>query len=832
MPSNSRRVRALARYLAASLGAAATVIAVSLGGVTAANAAEGTPTAVDSVTFENTTFQDQSTQTLDVSWHATESPATNPVVVSFELPDGLHGVGATFAIDNGTCTITSTTATCTIDPDYVTANPDNIHGSFTMGVQVDLKNHDTATDQIWNIGGVETNPVTVTSRFCSTNCQWNGTGASKYGSYNNSNDTITWTVQVPSHGDGFTTAGDGKSLEPGQTITVTDPFTGNPFTIQDGSPWVSVAGCMTTDSWGYQSAHYTTLDATETTISADKTSVAFTTAAGGCSGVTGTDPTPLVGSVYQVHWTVKAEDGGKGVVGPGTYSNTATISVNGTDTSVTGTATRYTYGGTAVGDNFGRFELKKAFDTTDTLQPQSVTVDYVINYPGDVPPATSGSFTLGADNNWSYLSDQIFKGSTVTLTEENPGPANVDWSTALTDGNGNPVQGTTGPNSTSYTITVAGNAIGNYTLTNTGTVPEQAQNAKKVLDNPDGVTLPQGTSFELDATWPDNADLGIKGGSQSVELPADGTTVAFPQLPVGANVTFTEKAPTDIPGATWTGSTVSPGTLTIGPDTKTVTVTATNTLKRNVGTFSIEKDLTGDAAGLVTDPTFDVDYSYPADPSLGIEAGSGVAKVTAGGTPTTVTAPAGAAVTLSENPVKVTGGTWAQPVFTPGATFTVAQDENVSVGLTNLITLDTGAFSLHKTVNGTGASSLPKNTTFTVHYSYPAGTGFLAGSGDLTVKAGTTVTSPQLPYGAVVTLKEDAPATVTGATWSKPVFSPSTVTIGDGTTANVTLTNTLTTIPAPSLAHTGSDVSTAVIPAAALLVAGLAMLLLMRRRRA
>lgn len=830
------RARARGRHLLALLSAVALVVTGWSVGAASARAADGTATVVDSVTFQQSTFQDQSVQTLAVDWHAAESPATPTVQVQFDLPAELIGQTATFSIGNGTCVITNTNVTCTIDDSYIEQNPYNVHGSFELGVQVDLDNHETVTGKTFTIGGVVTNPVDVTSRYCQTNCEFGGTGAWKGGSYDNGSDRISWTVQVPDSGEGIETATDGKSMAAGQSVTVTDTFAGNDFTVV-GGPTVQVAGCLVTDQWGYQSPVYNTVPAGDVTVSGDSTSVTFTTAAGGCSAsdeTRGSDPTPLVGTLYRVSWTVHANDLGKGVTGPGQYQNTATISVGGQDSSVTGSATRRSYGGTAVGENFGRLELKKAFDAdADVLLPASISVAYTISYPDDTPAPQSGTITLDAGNGWQFLSDEIFKGATVTLSEANPGPSNVDWRFVLTDADGDVVsQGVPGADGTSYSFVVAGDTISSFTLTNSASLEKQQVAAKKTLENPDGVTLPDGTAFQLQASWPENQALAIKAGSASVELPADGSTVSFPGLPVGADVTFTETAPDAIPGATWESSSVSPANLTIGDDSRDVTVTATNALSRNVGTFSVAKTLTGEAAGLVTDKTFEVGYSYPADPALGIEAGSGTVKVTADGEPATVTAPAGAVVTLSEQPVKVEGGTWAQPAFDPGATFTVEQDQNVAIALTNLLTLDTGDFTLRKVVAGSGASLLPAGTEFTVHYSYPAGTGFAAGEGDLTVGPNGTVSSPRLPYGAVVSLAEDAPETVKGATWSAPEFSRSTVTIGDDTTVAVTLTNTLITDPSPSLASTGSTVLPWVaVPGFLLILGGLLVLMLRRRRR-
>nr|WP_249776529.1 DUF5979 domain-containing protein [Leifsonia sp. C5G2] len=103
-----------------------------------------------------------------------------------------------------------------------------------------------------------------------------------------------------------------------------------------------------------------------------------------------------------------------------------------------------------------------------------------------------------------------------------------------------------------------------------------------------------------------------------------------------------------------------------------------------------------------------------------------------------------------------------------------------------------GTFSVTKHVTGDGAQAAA-GTGFAVHYSYPAGAGYAAGSGDLSITDGATATSPNLPTGAVVTLTEAAPAAVPGATWGTPSFAPSsTVTIAANTTTAVTLTNPIT----------------------------------------
>lgn len=88
--------------------------------------------------------------------------------------------------------------------------------------------------------------------------------------------------------------------------------------------------------------------------------------------------------------------------------------------------------------------------------------------------------------------------------------------------------------------------------------------------------------------------------------------------------------------------------------------------------------------------------------------------------------PGGAKVTLVENEVpSIAGVQWLNPQFSTNG-FTVIAGETVEVDLDNPTQLEQGAFSIHKRLDGTGASKVPADTEFTVHYSYPAGEGLKA----------------------------------------------------------------------------------------------------------
>jgi len=281
-------------------------------------------------------------------------------------------------------------------------------------------------------------------------------------------------------------------------------------------------------------------------------------------------------------------------------------------------------------------------------------------------------------------------------------------------------------------------------------------------------------------------------GSGTLTVLNDGEAVTADPLPYGTEVTLSEVEPGPITGATWTGSEFFDSTFTIGDET-TFEVTLTNSIELDLGAFSVQKTVSGNGAHLVEDGTeFTVTYECPEGPAF--EAGKGEITVTAGGDPVEVTdLPTGAQVTLAEvTPSNPEGGTYTDVTWTPGNTLAIGKDTTAEIGLDNTVELNTGEFSVVKKLDGAGAGLISDDATFLVDYEYEAGPGFEAGSGQLQLTAdGEAVSSGPLPYGAEVHLSEANPIDTEGATWAGYEFSPSTVTIGDGTTVEVTLTNTI-----------------------------------------
>ncbi|MBM7831608.1 choice-of-anchor A domain-containing protein [Agromyces cerinus] len=273
------------------------------------------------------------------------------------------------------------------------------------------------------------------------------------------------------------------------------------------------------------------------------------------------------------------------------------------------------------------------------------------------------------------------------------------------------------------------------------------------------------------------------------------------------------------------------------------------------GGFSAAKVVTGGGASLVPGETvFTLAYDYELDG----QAVTGTLSLRADGTiangPQGL--PDGTVVHLREVDLQaVPGVEWGTPTISPDVV-TIASGKVVHVTVTNTANTNApsavGGFSVAKALGGEASALVPGDTEYTVQYRY-----LLDGesvTGALTVRAdGVVVDGPQgLPIGTVVEFTEIDLPEIDGVEWGAPVFSPETVTIADGASTLVTVTNTATdapVVPTPidptpqtpgddgtpgdtsGLASTGVQ---AVLPAllAALLVAAGITALVVRRRRA
>jgi hypothetical protein len=212
----------------------------------------------------------------------------------------------------------------------------------------------------------------------------------------------------------------------------------------------------------------------------------------------------------------------------------------------------------------------------------------------------------------------------------------------------------------------------------------------------------------------------------------------------------------------------------------------------STGSFSIFKDVVWNDVVPIDGLSFDGTYTVTAPGGAVTEDTFTVAE---GEIWTSAQFETGSIVHLEEIvPTTPANLDWETPVFSQND-FAIVGAETLSVTLTNEATLAVSGFFAHKVLEGNGAD-LAADQLFCVEYTYEAGPGFEAGSGEVKLPGdGTMVTSEALPVGAVLTLIETAPEDVDSATWESSELSTATLTITRSEVIPVvTVTNTITVV--------------------------------------
>lgn len=535
--------------------------------------------------------------------------------------------------------------------------------------------------------------------------------------------------------------------------------------------------------------------------------------------------TTTEGYYYQAIYFTEILDAGAA----GEYTNTATFNINGSNSGEATGAVRYAGGGgTGIGENVGVFTITKAVEGSATGLPADLAFTGTYSVATPDGQTLTGEYSVLAGETWK--SPEFPRDSVVTLTENAPTePSNVTWGE---------------PDFSTNDFTLVGGQLTSVTLTNKADVKlGQFSVSKALTGTADALALvPADATFTVDYAY--EAGVGFAAGSGSLVISADGSSVTSPELPVGAVVTLTEQTPAAVEGLAWGTPVISPATITIG-GSAVAEVVVTNPVTETLGGFSLVKSVSGDASGLVPDTTvFTVDYVWTAEDG---RTGSGTIEVLAGADPVVVEGiPAGAVVTLTENEAAAIDGVeWLDPIFSENG-FTIIAGNVVAIDLDNPASLRHGVFAITKVIAGSGKDLVPASTEFTVTYSYPAGEGFEAGSGELVVKAdGVVVESGLIPFGANVTLEETAPGNLAGVIWTSGEFDFAELQTEDGLVQPVTLTNTYETVPptetpaptptpsatTPALPVTGADGASAswLFGAGVLVAAGAALLIGTRR---
>jgi hypothetical protein len=262
-----------------------------------------------------------------------------------------------------------------------------------------------------------------------------------------------------------------------------------------------------------------------------------------------------------------------------------------------------------------------------------------------------------------------------------------------------------------------------------------------------------------------------------------------------------------------------------------------------VRTIRLTKQVEGSGAAGVTGP-FGFELSCTAEDGSALAAFPRSAEVATGASVVFANVPVGAVCAVSETADGGADGV----TFAPAGPITVTAESppTIEVVATNTFDVHVGGLAVTKHVTGAAAGLVPEAAEYTVAYSYEGADGVTRG-GDLTLGDGSTAELGELPAGTVVTLSEAEPAAVDGVTWRAPVFAgkgvdvqpdgTARVTIGDGTTVSVTVTNRAELAPGASapragLAVTGTGLATAAVLASLLVAAGVAVVILRRRAAA
>ena len=357
-------------------------------------------------------------------------------------------------------------------------------------------------------------------------------------------------------------------------------------------------------------------------------------------------------------------------------------------------------------------------------------------------------------------------GTEVTLTEALPAAGDgVSWSSPIFGGTGvRTVDGaavfTVGLDPVQVTMrNVANEHVGDLRIDKTVVGDAAGQAA--------------GANFALIAEIDHNGD-GIKDEERQFTLQDDQYWL-LADLPIGAEVTFSEELPADTDAVTWGEPVFEPSaTVTVDDDSEATVVTLTNTANVTEGTFSLQKELTGPQQYSDDVPeTFEVEATWID--AAGDEQTTTLA-LPADGTPVEFgeQLPAGTVVTLTETaPADGEGLAWAVPAFSGDVTATGENSAEVTIGLgsqdvtvTNYVDVNDGTLRVAKAVTGEAADQIGDDAEFTVEARWNDGSEFQ--TRELTVTPGeATELGVDLPVGTEVTFTETGRPDIAGVEWGE-----------------------------------------------------------------
>lgn len=415
----------------------------------------------------------------------------------------------------------------------------------------------------------------------------------------------------------------------------------------------------------------------------------------------------------------------------------------------------------------GTFDLRKVIQGTESDNPNLPTT-YKVKAEWD---GGSKDLSLLKDGTVVGLGLELPAGTEVTLTEEVPGNGNnLEWAAPAFSGNGVSI--------------VDGKAVvtigrGNAELTVTNTVVEMGTlRIAKTLAGEAVDGLSTDLIFTVKAEWKLPKEDNFH--SKDLQVKADGTPVELGEsLPTGTEVRFTETAKPNVPGIEW-GTVTWNGDSWLSVSGLTATgivsddpaegrlVTLTNEAVFADRPVSIKKSVEGEAANLV-DPNlrYVVQATFPATGEVRSF------NIAAGNAALIGNFPVGTQIEFSEvAPADTDQITWGEPVFTPGNSITVGEDDlTVEIGLTNIANPTFGTFEIKKFVTGPEQFNENVPATIDVRAEWTDSEGPKNKILTLPTNGSPIGFGEALLNGTKVKLTEIVPADGNGIAWGLPVFS-------------------------------------------------------------
>lgn len=413
---------------------------------------------------------------------------------------------------------------------------------------------------------------------------------------------------------------------------------------------------------------------------------------------------------------------------------------------------------------------------------------WTLTATGSATPPPAGIIVSGPSGSAAVTTQRVPSGS-YALTEIGTGAAGTgyaqvgDWACRTAGGATVPVSN----GSVTLPDQAAANATGNVTCTATNRFVTGSLRVTKMISDPNG-GFTGGTSKTFSGTY--DCGAGVAGTFATLTT---ATPVTITNIPAGRQCTVTENPPAGgLANASYAWGTRSfttqPVTITDGG---TATVTITNPVVQNFGSFALTKTISGPGGYTGgTNRVFPVTYICTL--SGGPTTAGTLNLTTAGSVSPGTPIPGGSVCTFTEALTTQVGDfsdpsyVWSGSVLNP-TSVTIGVNTTAAVTLTNTYKREFGSLIIAKVVSGGGYNG-GTAANFTVGYN--CDTGF---TGTVKVAAGASVTVANLPARITCSVQETTPSASLldpAFVWGTPTWDPGpTATIPANGSATLTVTN-------------------------------------------